>query len=334
MKKRVLVLGGTGAMGIYLVPYLAEMGYEVTVVSLDDREDKPGVRYIKGNAKEFGFLDQLLGERFDAIVDYMIYGTEEFRSYWERFLRNTDHYIFLSSYRVYADRDPVITEQSPRLLDVSENRVYLESDDYSLFKAREEDILRASSYRNWTIVRPSITYSTRRFQLVTLEANTLFRRVFAGKPVVLPQAAAQVQGTMSWAGDVSRLMANLVLNNRALEETFTLSTAEHHTWGEIAQYYEEIMGMKVNWVDTDTYLSILGTNDLYSGLRYQLEYDRLFHRVVDNSKVLDATGIKQEEFIPLKQGLSLEFEKLLGELTWGNGDIAERMGTFCQQTKI
>ena len=29
MKKRVLVLGGTGAMGIYLVPYLAEMGYAV-----------------------------------------------------------------------------------------------------------------------------------------------------------------------------------------------------------------------------------------------------------------------------------------------------------------
>ena len=272
MKKRVLVLGGTGAMGIYLVPYLAEMGYAVTVVSLDDCEDKPGIRYLKGNAKDLDFLEELLAQHFDAIVDYMIYGTEEFRGYWERFLKNTDHYIFLSSYRVYADEDPVITERSPRLLDVSKNTVYLESDDYSLFKAREEDILRTSCYSNWTIVRPSITYSTRRFQLVTLEANTLFRRAFAGKPVILPQAAVNVQGTMSWAGDVSRLMAKLVLNNKARQEVFTLSTSEHHTWGEIAKYYEEIMGMKVEWIDTDAYLEILGTSAPYSGLRCQLAY--------------------------------------------------------------
>ncbi len=331
MKKRVLVLGGTGAMGIYLVPYLAEMGYDVTVVSLDDCEDKPGIRYLKGNAKDFDFLEELLAEHFDAIVDYMIYGTEEFRGYWERFLKNTDHYIFLSSYRVYADEDPVITEQSPRLLDVSKNTVYLESDDYSLFKAREEDIIRASAYSNWTIVRPSITYSTRRFQLVTLEANTLFRRAFAGKPVILPQAAVDVQGTMSWAGDVSRLMAKLVLNDGARQEAFTLSTSEHHTWGEIAKYYEEIMGLKVEWIDTDAYLDILGTSAPYSGLRYQLEYDRLFNRVVDNSKVLRVTGMKQEEFTTLKQGLSLEFDKLLEELTWGSGDIAKRMEAFCRQ---
>lgn len=329
MRKRVLVLGGTGAMGIYLVPYLAEMGYDVTVVSLDDCESKPGIRYVKGNAKDFAFLEELLAEHFDAVVDYMIYGTKEFRGYWKRFLKNTDHYIFLSSYRVYADEDPVITEQSPRLLDVSENTVYLESDDYSLFKAREEDILRASSHSNWTIVRPSITYSTKRFQLVTLEANTLFRRAFAGKPVMLPQAAAAIQGTMSWAGDVSRLMAKLVLNDGARQETFTLSTAEHHTWGEIAKYYEEIMGLKVEWIDTDSYLDILGTSARDSGLRYQLEYDRLFNRVVDNSKVFHVTGEKQEEFITLKQGLSLEFEKLLEELVWGSGEIAGRMEAYC-----
>ncbi len=37
MKKgKVLALGGTGAMGVYLVPLLASQGYEVRVVSLDD----------------------------------------------------------------------------------------------------------------------------------------------------------------------------------------------------------------------------------------------------------------------------------------------------------
>lgn len=34
--RRVLVLGGTGAMGVYLVPELASLGCTVRVVSLDD----------------------------------------------------------------------------------------------------------------------------------------------------------------------------------------------------------------------------------------------------------------------------------------------------------
>ena len=38
MKKKVLVLGSSGAMGQYIVPYLADMGYSVTAVSLDDEK--------------------------------------------------------------------------------------------------------------------------------------------------------------------------------------------------------------------------------------------------------------------------------------------------------
>ena len=35
-KKKVLVPGGTGAMGVYLIPELLHLGYAVDVVSLDD----------------------------------------------------------------------------------------------------------------------------------------------------------------------------------------------------------------------------------------------------------------------------------------------------------
>ena len=34
--EKILVLGGTGAMGSYLVPELAEMGYLVDVVTIED----------------------------------------------------------------------------------------------------------------------------------------------------------------------------------------------------------------------------------------------------------------------------------------------------------
>lgn len=326
-KKKILVLGGTGAMGVYLVPELAAMGYEVHVVSLDDvKSDLPGVTYMQANAKDVGFLSSLLGGGYDAIVDFMIYQTQEFSQKYEMLLGSTGHYIYLSSYRVYADSMP-ITEESPRLLDVSDDKEFLATEDYSLYKARGEDILRASRFDNWTFVRPAITYSKRRFQLVTLEANTLIYRAFKKLPVILPQEAMGVQATMSWAGDVARMMARLVLNPAAIKETYTLATAEHHTWGEVADYYRQIIGLDYMTVDMDTYLSFFGPPHIKFP-RYQLCYDRCFNRVVDNSKILRTTGLKQSDLTPLKEGLARELSALPSDAQWGKSGISERMDMF------
>lgn len=307
---KALVLGGTGAMGVYLVPELAAMGYEVQVVSLDDVvSDNPRISYVNGNAKDKDYQKELLKEKFDVIVDFMIYSTEEFKERYDLLLRDTDHYFFLSTYRVYGSGTP-ITEDTPRLLDCSEDKDFLETEDYSLFKARQEDVLQNSKYDNWTIVRPAITYSQRRFQLVTLEAPDLVGRALQGLPLVLPQAAQSVQGTMSWGGDVAKMFAHLALKPRAFRECFTLATAEHHTWGEITEYYKEIIDLKVIWADTEDYIKIKGGTMGNSGAWYQLAYDRLFERVVDNSKVLRVTGLKQEDFMPLRKGLEKELTAL------------------------
>ena len=37
MSQKILILGGTGAMGVYLVPELLHMGYQVHVISLDEK---------------------------------------------------------------------------------------------------------------------------------------------------------------------------------------------------------------------------------------------------------------------------------------------------------
>ncbi|NLB40755.1 MAG: hypothetical protein GX815_00555 [Clostridiales bacterium] len=133
----------------------------------------------------------------------------------------------------------MITEASPRLLDVSQDKNYLgwEEIEYSLYKARQEDVLRASYFGNWTIVRPAITFSKFRYQLVTLEANVVIHRAMNKLPVLLPEEALPVQGTMSWAGDVAKMLSRLILNSRAYKETYTLATSEHNSWQEIADYY-------------------------------------------------------------------------------------------------
>lgn len=327
--KKVLLLGGTGAMGIYLAPELASRGYEVTVVSLDDAVSaNPRISYVKANAKDDAYLKELLKEKFDAIVDFLIYSTEEFRLRHELLLRSTDHYFFLSTYRVYGGGFP-ITEETPRLLDVSPDKDFLATEDYSLFKARQENILRSSGHGNWTIIRPSITYSKFRFQLVTLEAPNVVARAAKGLPVVLPKEALSVQATMTWAGDVAKIFAALILNPAALGQAFTPATAEHRTWGEIAEYYKELIGLEYVAADMEDYLNILGGS---AGVRYQLIYDRLFTRIVDNSKALRVTGLKQADFMPLRQGLAKELAALPRDMVWADaGAVWAKMDEYLKE---
>ncbi len=325
--RKILVLGGTGAMGVYLVPELAARGYEVKVISCDDVvSNNPLITYVKANGKDIDYLKELLKEGFDVIVDFLMYPGKEFNERYELLLQNTAHYFYLSTYRIYDGVEIPITETSPRLLDNSKDKDFLATDDYSLFKARGEDVLRNSRYNNWTIVRPAITYSKFRYQLVTLEAPVVVARTLKGLPIMLPEAALAVQATMSWAGDVAKMFSGLVLNPAAYSEAFTLATAEHHTWGEIAEYYKEIIGLNYIAVDKEDYLKIMGGTP---GARYQLAYDRLFDRIVDNSKVLRVAGLKQKDFMPLKSGLEKELSALPKDTAWPDASaIWDRMDTY------
>lgn len=317
MQKKVLVLGATGAMGKYLIPYLAEAGHQVDAVALDEmKSDWPNVRYIRANAKDVSILKPLLAEKYDGIVDFMIYTTANLAYFLPLMLSSTGHYIYLSSYRIYDNKEHPVRESSPRLLDTADSIVLRNSDDYSVYKARGENIVRTFPKDRWTIIRPAITYSLMRYQLVTLEAPNTVGRAFAGKKVVVPEQARNVQATMSWAGDVARMIERLLFNPQALGETFSVCTAEHRTWGEIADYYKDICGMQTVWIDKEDYLRILSDDPFYLGARWQLDFDRLFDRIMDNSKVLAATGLRQENLMPLYDGLKKEIARCPKDHVW------------------
>ena len=139
----ILVLGGTGAMGVHLVELLSQRGDAVFVTSRRERPSRKNVTYVRGDAHDNVFLQTLLdSRRWDAIVDFMVYRTEEFRHRVPQLLAATAQYVFLSSSRVYADSAEPITEDSPRLLDISTDAAYLKTDEYALAKARQENALR------------------------------------------------------------------------------------------------------------------------------------------------------------------------------------------------
>lgn len=331
MKRKVLVLGGTGAMGVYTVPELLANGYLVDVVSMDDwKMANRNVRYFQANGFDDDFLKKLLEEEhYDAIIDFMLYRTNAFAKRLNMLLTNTKHYIFVSTYRVYSSEELPIRETSPRLLESKLDDVVYhshEEDEYSLYKARQEDVLQASGFNNWTIVRPAITFSKFRYQLVTLEAPVVIQRAMEGKTVLLPEKAMDVQATMSWAGDVGKMFARLVLNPKAYGEVFSICSSEHHTWREIAEYYKEIIGLDYRVVDTDTYLQVWATNSW--ARPYQLLYDRCLDRVMDNSKILEATGLKQSDLTPIKEALAKELANLPANHVWAHANTNDRMDAW------
>lgn len=298
---RILLLGGTGAIGVYLRDILAKNGHVVYVTTRMPRQDEGLIRYVQGNAHDLSFTKRILSEiEPDAIVDFMVYGSEEFALRHKTLLMGSKHYLFLSSYRVFND-DKIITEESPRLLDTVHDEQYLKTDEYALCKARSEDCLRQSDFKNWTIIRPGITYSSRRFQLGCLEANTLCYRSLLGLPVIMPSLMRGKETTLTWGRDVALMISKLLLNPKAYGEDFNCATTEHHTWEYVCDIYRHTLGADIRDCSVEDYIKVVGNHA-------QVKYDRLFDRIIDNSKVLEVTGLKQSDLKPLEKGLVKELE--------------------------
>ena len=329
--KKILVIGATGAMGQYLVPRLLDMGYSVDAVAKDTL---PLIHSNLHSSVLDGYDEKAVAEQlkkgYHGIVDFMLYGDDKrFEDRIPMFLDNTDHYIFLSTYRTYANEERPIKETSPLLIDVlSPEEQALNYNDYCLYKAREERLLHASGRKNYTIIRPAITYSIGRYQLTTLEAPVLIPRIREGKTVLLPEEAMNVQATMSWAGDIATMISRLLLNPANFGETFTVSTAEHHSWETIAEYYRKLTGMKYVTIPKEEFLGVWGTGGL--GNRWQLCYDRLFERIMDNTKILGATGMKQSELKPLYEGLELVLNAL-GDRQFAHSPTNDRMDAYIEK---
>ena len=138
---------------------------------------------------------------------------------------------------------------------------------------------------------------------------------------------------MSWAGDVAKMLVAILFNPKAFGETYTVSTSEHHTWREIAGIYERLGGLKYVTASKDDFLNIVGGGVMS---KQQLEYDRFYNRIVDNSKILDLCGMEQNDLMPLEEGLRMEYEALNEEKLARigcNEDVNRRMDEYIENMK-
>ena len=296
-------------MGIHLTRLLSNFGAIIFVTSRTFHEDYGNVHFIKGNAKDPQFIDLVLKSReWDCIVDFMVYGTSEFRARIDMLMSSTKQYIFLSSARVYSASDNRLTEQSLRILDVTEDKKYLNTDEYALYKAREEDIVINSRYTNYTIIRPYITYAENRLPLGIWEKETWVRRLSEQKSLALPACFLSKQTTLAYGMDVSLYISKIVCNEKALGQIYNIVANKSMTWYEVLNcYLDEIECFKgyrpqIVVVDyfTTNFKQILKNFSLWlfcfrfirnkinvQDCSYQLIYDREYDRIFDNRKLVE-----------------------------------------------
>ena len=313
----VLLLGGTGAMGVPLSKILLSKGFSVYVTSRKSKGAISGIEYLLGNAQDDAFFYGVLERKWDVIIDFMAYRSARFAKRLPSILDATQQYIFISSARVYSESFERITEETPRLLETATDTDYLSTDEYALSKARQENSLRDSGKSNWTIIRPSITFNESRLQLGVLEKESWLYRALKGRSIVFSEDIADKITAMTHGDDVSIGIANIVGEQKALGEAFHITSEEEITWQQVLDIYLRVLyeelGTKPKVVMTEKSLN-LNIN------KYQVIYSRYFNRRFDNKKIkqfVDVDSFQKaeeairtclKEFLKNKEFLSINWK--------------------------
>lgn len=295
-------------MGRHLAQLLATDGIKVTVTSRNRSGGSGLVRFLRGNAQDVQFLSGVLEEKWDVVVDFMVYATAAFHARAELFQNATSQYVFISTARVYADSSQCLTESSPRLLDVSQDKAFLATDEYALAKARQEDILKNSGRTNWTIIRPYITYGEERLQLGVLEKEGWLYRAMHGRTIVFSSDILKRVTTLTHGFDVATGIRAIVGKPKALGEAFHITANTSLTWETALSVYSETLERKLG-SRPKILLRALHEFCKVHPAKHQIKYDRMFDRRFDNAKIgqfVDTRG-----FVDPKVGLRQCLEAFL-----------------------
>lgn len=285
---KILIIGGTGTMGKPLVQSCLTQGYCVSVVCRRLVTEIPNVKYYYGDAKNDTFISDILIEHFDCIIDFCLYSSQEFICKYQKYLKSTDQYICLSSVQVCADTEGLKTEESPRWMEIDPPESYNKDDKYNWYcyeKARIEDTLKLSNYKNWTIIRPSITMNENHYLWNDYIDEDWTYRIIRGQSIVVPKNMLNIKTSITCGSDVAQMLMAIIGNKSSLSEIYNVTT-KIYTWGELLEKYKKIFKkygyeIKIKYIESHEPL----VRNSYHKCTY--ERTRIIDRSFDSSKVYE-----------------------------------------------
>jgi nucleoside-diphosphate-sugar epimerase len=230
----VLIIGGTRNMGHFLALALYEAGHAVTVLNRGiTRDDLPAdIQRLQADRTIRVQLEQALaGRRFDAVVDFVLYGESDAQVIVDLLHGRVAHYVFISTGQVYLIRDGAkrpFTEaeyDGPLIDEPPLNTYDHEEWSYGMQKRRVEAVLeQACRERDFPI-------TSLRLPMVNGERDPFNRlygyilRLKDGGPLLVPETPDHVLRHV-YSGDVVRAVMKILEKQTGIGEAYNISQDE------------------------------------------------------------------------------------------------------------
>ena len=226
---RILMMGGTRFIGVYLTKVLVEQGHEVVLFNRGNH-DAPvaGVQQIQGDRKDASQLKEKLStESFDAIFDNNGRELSDTQPLVEIFNGKLKHFVYVSSAGVYLP-----TTQMP-------HREGDPVDPNSRHKGKHHtEAYLAESDIPWTSVRPCYIYGPQNYN--DLEA-WFFDRIFRDRPLPIPGNGRFIT-QFGHIQDLAEGMASILGNEKAVGKIYNISGDRYVTFDGLAYACAEAAG--------------------------------------------------------------------------------------------
>lgn len=227
----LLILGGTGFVGRYIVESVLAGGHSVSVLARGTTGDELPleVERLYGD-RDLGIagLQALTGRRWNICVDVSGYTPRQVRPSVELLQTSVQRYVFVSAVRVYRDpaaNERPVRETHPRLQPASEEVTDIDDDTYGTLKVTCENIVLEAYADRCTILRPQVVGGC--YDPVD-RLSYWVRRAMLGGEMLAPGDGSDYLQFID-AGDLGRFTQRVIEND--LSGTFNLA-GTRFTWKE------------------------------------------------------------------------------------------------------
>jgi nucleoside-diphosphate-sugar epimerase len=233
--KKILIMGGTRFIGVYLSRLLVKAGHEVTLFTRgkspvtqklagetdqEYAEFSSKVLHIKGDRQDFEFLKtKLSASGFDVVYDINGREAVEVEPILDA-LPNIEQYIYCSSAGVYLKSDILPHFETDAVDPKSRHKG----------KLNTENLLTRRGV-NWTSLRPVYIYGPLNYNPVE---EWFFHRLKAGRPIPIPNSGLQMT-QLGHVKDLARAFLMVLGNEKASKQVYNISGAKYVTFSGLAK---------------------------------------------------------------------------------------------------
>lgn len=219
---RILIMGGTRFVGVYLTKILVEKGHEVVLFNRGNNPDPvKGIQQIHGDRTEAAQIqEKLAGEDFDAIFDNNGRELSDTKPLADLFKDRVKHFIYMSSAGVYLKSDQLPHLEGDPIDPKSRHKGKYETEAYLIEQGLP-----------FTSIRPTYIYGPQNYNDV--EA-WFFDRIVRDRPLPIPGNGLHIT-QFGHCKDLAQAMAAVLGNDQAVGQIYNISGDRYVTFDGLAR---------------------------------------------------------------------------------------------------